>query len=424
MTTAARSGGSPRIGLALAGGGPLGAIWEIGALCALDEALPEVDFVALDGYVGVSAGGFLAAGLANGMSPRRMCAAFIEDDAPAGDRLDPSAFMRPAWSEFVRRGAALPGLALQVAWQVTMRGQSWLSAAERLGRALPTGLFDHAAIEAQMRHVLGQPGRSNDFRRLRERTGRRLVLVATDLDRGTAAPFGMPGWDDVPISQAVAASAALPGLFPPVPVKGRWYVDGALKKTLHASVLLELGLDLVLCLNPLVPFDASHPVRHRVLAGGEEVIPHLVDGALPLVLSQTFRTLIHSRVELGLRGYETSHPGTDVLLFEPDQRDPAMFLANTFGYSQRRRLAEHAYQRTRADLRSRRHALGARLRRHGLALDHAVLDDATRTLLGRHRPLRSRMARTLRRLDEVLDDLEQALAAQAGSARPTGPQPR
>jgi hypothetical protein len=112
-----------------------------------------------------------------------------------------------------------------------------------------------------------------------------------------------------------------------------------------------------------------------------------------------------------MKGYDASHPGTDVLLFEPDHRDPAMFLANTFGYSQRRRLAEHAYQRTRADLRSRRSALQARLHRHGLALDDAVLDDAHRTLLGRHRPLRSRMARTLRRLDEVLNDLELALPA-------------
>jgi NTE family protein len=47
----------PRIGLALAGGGPLGAIYEIGALCALDESVPGLDLNALDGYVGVSAGG-------------------------------------------------------------------------------------------------------------------------------------------------------------------------------------------------------------------------------------------------------------------------------------------------------------------------------------------------------------------------------
>ena len=412
MTAAAQTGQRPRIGLALAGGGPLGAIWEIGALCALDEALPAVDFVSLDGYVGVSAGSFLAAGLANGMSPRQMCAAFIEDDAPAADRIDPSAFMRPAWSEFARRGAALPGLALQVAWQVGMRGQSWLSAAERLGRALPTGLFSHAPIEAQMRRVLDQPGRSNDFQHLYRRTGRRLVLVATDLDRGTAAPFGMPGWDHVSISQAVAASAALPGLYPPVPVDGRWYVDGALKKTLHASLLLDLGLDLVFCLNPLVPFDASHPKGHRVLGSHEPAIPQLVDGGLPVVLSQTFRSLIHSRLELGMKGYERSHPGTDILLFEPDHRDPTLFLANTFGYRQRRALAEHAYQTMRRELRARRADLSHRLQRHALRLDDHVLDDPGRSLLGRRLPPGTRAGRALRRLDGVLDQLEGALAAR------------
>jgi predicted acylesterase/phospholipase RssA len=406
-----RPGARARIGLALAGGGPLGAIWEIGALNALAEALPGVDFVALDGYVGVSAGGFLAAGLANGMSPRQMCTAFIEDDAPAGDRIDPSAFMRPAWAEFARRGAALPGLAVQTAWQAALGGRSWLAAAERLGRALPTGLFSHAPIEAQLRHVLGQPGRTNDFRQLDRTHGRRLVLVATDLDSGTAAPFGMPGWDHVPISVAVAASAALPGLFPPVPVGGRWYADGALKKTLHASVLLDLGLDLVICLNPLVPFDASHPHGHRVLGSPEPAIPRLVEGGLPVVMSQTFRSLIHSRLELGLKGYARSHPDTDILLFEPDHRDPTMFLANTFGYRQRRALAEHAYERMRDDLRSRRTVLNRQLARHGLALDTAVLADRQHRLLA-PRAAGRRSMRTLQRLHTVLDQLEDTLATR------------
>jgi len=406
-----RRASAPRIGLALAGGGPLGAIYEIGALCALQDALPGLDFTALSGYVGVSAGGFLAAGLANGLSPRRMCRAFIEDDAPAGDRVHPGAFMHPAWREFARRTAALPGLALQVAWRAALGGQTWLAASERLGRALPTGLFDHAPIEAELRRLLSQPGRSNDFRALKHR----LVLVATDLDSGQSAPFGMPGWDAVPISQAVAASAALPGMFPPVPIDGpqgrRWYVDGALKKTLHASVLLDLGLDLLLAVNPLVPFDASHSEHHRVLGSGEPPIPRLVAGGLPVVMSQTFRSLIHSRLELGMKGYERSHPDTDIVLVEPDQRDPTMFLANTFGYRQRRQLAEHAYQRTRADLRRRRVMLTTTLSRHGLALDDAVLDDPERSLLGRRRLLRTRAARALRRLDDTLDTLQARLPA-------------
>ena len=400
---------APRIGLALAGGGPLGAIYEIGALCALEEALQGVDFTALQGYVGVSAGGFIAAGLANGMTPRQICRIFIESGSAGEEALDPAVFIRPAWGEFLQRALMLPRLAAGAGVDAVLRRRSWLAALERIGRALPAGAFSHAPIEAQMRRILSAPGRSNDFRRL----DRRLVLVATDLDSGATAPFGLPGWDHVPISTAVAASAALPGLFPPVPIDGRWYVDGALKKTLHARVLLDMGLDLVLGLNPLVPFDATHSEQHRVLSSGEPRIPRLVEGGLPVVMSQTFRSLIHSRLELGIAGYATSHPDTDVLLFEPDQRDPEMFLANTFGYAQRRWLAEHAYQRTRADLRRRRSTLRARLARHGVRLDDAALDDPTRRLVARRAAPSNRAAAALRRLDEVLHDLERALALHA-----------
>ena len=402
-----------RIGLALAGGGPLGAIYEIGALCALEESIIGLDLNDLDGYVGVSAGGFVAAGLANGMAPRQLLAAFVGGDGPRADVIHPSIFFRPALGEYGRRLVALPGLMAQAGFGLAFKRRSLLATLERLGRALPAGLFSSAAIEAQMRRVFSAPGRSNDFRQLKHR----LVLVATDLDSGQAAPFGMPGWDHVPVSEAIAASAALPGLFPPRCIDGHWYVDGALKKTLHARVLLDQGLDLMLCLNPLVPFDATRGERHRVLSGGDERIPRLVDGGLPVVLSQTFRSLIHSRLELGLKGYESSHPDTDIVLLEPDHRDPEMYLANTFGYSQRHAMAEHAYQHTRAHLRSRRSLLGTTLARHGLALDDAVLDDTRRHLVKRRglgqQTDGSRASRALRRLDEVLDDLDRALAARA-----------
>jgi NTE family protein len=407
--TRAGAAAGPRIGLALAGGGPLGAIYEIGALCALQESLDGVDFNDLSGYVGVSAGGFIAAGLANGMTPKQLCSAFIENDSASEDLIRPGLFIRPAWGEYARRTAAFPGLFVQASLRFLFKRRALLSAFEILGRALPTGLFSNAPLEAQVRRVLSAPGRSNDFRELK----RKLVLVATDLDSGEAAPFGQPGWDHVPISVAAAASAALPGLFPPVAIDGRWYVDGALKKTLHATVLLDMGLDLLFCLNPLVPFDASHSQRHRVLSSGDPSIPQLVVGGLPVVLSQTFRSLIHSRLELGMKGYEGSHPHTDIELFEPDHRDPEMFLANTFGYAQRRALAEHAYQRTRADLRSRRSTLALTLARHGITLNNAVLDDTRRTLVGRKRHLRTRSARALQRLDEVLNDLDAALAERS-----------
>ena len=410
----ARPASSARIGLALAGGGPLGATWEIGALCALEEALPDLDFTALDGYVGVSAGGLVASALANGMRPRDLCRAFIDpSQGDGGEVISPTLFVRPALVEAVSRLVMLPALIGQAGLQLLVGRSTLLSIVERLGHALPTGLFSNRALEQRLHRLFSAPGRTDDFRHLRHR----LVLVATDLDSGEAAPFGMPGWDHVPISRAVAASAALPGLFPPVTIDGHSYVDGALKKTLHASVLLDQGLDLLLCLNPLVPFDATHATRHRVLGSGEARIHRIVEGGLPLVLSQTFRSLIRSRLELGLKGYETSHPDTDIVLFEPDQRDPEMFLANIFSYSQRRKLAEHAFQKTREDLRSRRSTLSQTLARHGLRLDDAALDDPHRRLVSRHAMPRRGLARPMKRLEEVLDDLELALDPAMRQAR-------
>ncbi|MDP3134394.1 MAG: patatin-like phospholipase family protein, partial [Burkholderiaceae bacterium] len=93
QATAPVRGGPPprsRVALALAGGGPLGAIYEIGALCALDEALTGADLSNCDHYVGVSAGGFIAAGLANGMTPRELCGMFITNQPSGQDAFDPA----------------------------------------------------------------------------------------------------------------------------------------------------------------------------------------------------------------------------------------------------------------------------------------------------------------------------------------------
>ncbi len=417
VARASRQAGPGGIGLALAGGGPLGAIYEIGALCALEEAIDGLDLNALDGYVGVSAGSFVAAGLANGMTPRQLCEGFIGNAGPPRDLVDPSLFFRPAWGELMQRLAGLPAHLARAGAGYVLQGRSLLSSMELLGAALPTGLFTQAPLQAKLQQMFAAPGRSDDFRRLRQR----LVIVATDLDSGEAAPFGLPGWDHVPLSQAVAASAALPGLFPPMAIDGRCYVDGALKKTLHARVLLDMGLDLLLCVNPLVPFMAG--------AGASEPrpIPQLVRGGLPMVLSQTLRSFIHSRLELGMQGYARSHPGTDILLFEPDHSDPELFLANTFDYSQRRRLAEHAYRRTREHLLAQQDRLGPVLARHGLSLDIAMLTDPARRLLPKARPgwrgVASRAAGrsrrragtgpALQRLDAVLDQLQRTLARVA-----------
>ncbi len=409
-----RTAYQPRIALSLAGGGPLGAIYEIGALCALQEALEGIDFTRLNHYIGVSAGSFIAASLANGMSPQELCRSFIENDLnntdaqQHTDRFDPAWLMRPAWGEFARRAIVLPGLLVSATWRATVQGKSIVSALELLGPALPTGVFSSQEVNARLAAIFSQPGRSNDFRALQKRRGSRLTLVATNLDSGESAPFGAPGWDHVPISQAVQASSALPGLFPPVEIDDHYFVDGALKKTLHASVALDEGMDLVICLNPLVPFDALNArpaVMQRGLPKERQSIPRIVDGGLPAVLSQTFRSMIHSRLEIGMKAYERQYPQTDIVLIEPDQRDPEMYLANTFSYSQRRSIAEHAYQQTRHLLRARRSSLTAKFEKHGIRVNESVLNDPKRQLV---MPVvkTSDLGKAVQRLEETLEDLE------------------
>jgi NTE family protein len=408
----------PRIGLALAGGGPLGAVYELGTLAALDEALEHIDFAALDVYVGVSAGAFIAAGLANGVTPAEMCRMFIESDTHEAP-LDPAVLLRPAFREYGQRIASIPLLLLGASWAYLRDplGRGAYGFAQRLGRAIPTGIFDNRGIERFLRKAFTAPGRTNDFRKLE----RELYLIATDLDSGAAVELGASGTSHIPISTAVQASAALPGLFPPVEIEGHHYVDGALKKTLHGSVALKRGVRLLLGINPLVPFDSRLPRVHV------DRPDRLVDGGLPAVLAQTFRTMIHSRMQVGMQRYETDYPNADIVLFQPNRDDAEMFFTNIFSFASRRRLAEHAYQKTRKELFDRRHELAPVLARHGIGIRLDVLADSGRHLVTRHSghsphnwlrvPLASRIA--VDRLGRSLDDLERWLAHRADRPRAT-----
>ncbi len=406
MTSQATS----RIGLALAGGGPLGGIYEVGALLALTDSLDGLDVNDLDVYVGVSSGGFVAAALANGISPAQMYRLFIDDGADAA--LKPEVFLKPAFAEFARCLTALPGLAARATLKYLRdpfhRGV--LESFATLAQAIPTGVFDNRAIDDFLARLFAAPGRTNDFRKL----ARKLYLVATNLDTGASVTFGPHHHAHVPISRAIEASSALPGLFPPVAIDGAFYVDGALNKTLHASVALDEGVKLLLCVNPLVPFDAS-ATQHR----GHMNVDKLNQGGLPLVLGQTFRAIIHSRMQVGMEKYRRQYPEANILLFEPDREDADMFFANIFSYRQRKRLCAIAFAKTRQSLLARAEAMAPILREHGITIRHERLADAHRDLrmaLTDARPLRSDFANTSvrqakRELRHTLDQLERAVAS-------------
>ena len=393
-----RRGRKPKIGLAIAGGGPIGGMYELGALRALDEAIEGLDFTRLDVYVGVSSGSFLAAALAAGLGTAEICRIFITDDA-APIRFRPETFLRPAFFEFASRAREIPGTLL--AWLMDRLAKpletDWSELLGRFGSLIPTGIFDNRAVEEFLRNTFEQLGRTNDFRQLNHK----LYVVAVELDTGETIRFGDAQHADVPISRAVQASAALPGLYPPVEIGGRYYVDGALRRTLHASVALDEGADLVIGLNPLVPFDKSLAAAH-----GKRVPGSLMDGGLPTVLSQTFRTILKSRMQVGLDKYQQQYQGSDLALFEPNPDDAEMFFTNIFSYESRRRLTEHAYQSTRADLRERRKEIEPLLARHGIKLRNAVLDDENRTLMTALEDRTPRFTSATVRLRRALDDLD------------------
>ena len=326
-------------GLALAGGGPLGSIYEVGALVALDEALCGLRLNDCDVFVGVSSGAFFASGLANGLTPREMHARFIETEHD--DPFEPEVLLKLALREYGKRIATLPAL-IASALADYFRGNSKqraIASFQRLSKALPNGIFDSTPVRRYLQRLAATPGLTDDFRELK----RKLFIIAADLDTSSLVTFGAPGFDHVPISKAVEASAALPGYFPPVKIDGRHYVDGALLKTLHASAALKEGVKLLFAINPLVPYEAE-------LQLPETEAKSLAEDGLVMVLSQTFRSLIYSRMKVGMERYRHEYPDADIVLFEPRRDDREMFFTNVFSYADRRRLCEHAYQQTREDL--------------------------------------------------------------------------
>lgn len=393
-----------RIGLALAGGGPVGGIYEVGALIALDEALTGIDLHELDIYVGVSSGAFVASNLVNGISTSQMARIFIQNTSLAHP-ISPRVFLTPNLHGYLRSLLSLPG-ALANSLQRYLRNLpevGLLEALAGLNMIIPTGLFSNEPLEAFLADLYSARGRTNDFRELK----RILRVVATDLDTGDAVKFGDPEHEHVPISTAIQASTALPGLYPPVEIDGRFYLDGALKRTLHASVGLDEGADLLLCINPIVPYDAS-------LSTGDPDREHenLTKGGLPVVLAQTFRALVHSRMEIGMEKYESAYPGKDIMLLEPNRDDSKMFFTNVFSYSSRLQICQHAYETTRADLRAHASTLRPILRRHGVSLNSSILRNRNRhfseavdvPLTARQNSMRKN--RVTNQLSDTLDKLQ------------------
>ena len=354
--------------LVLGGGGFTGGVYEIGALRALDLLTVNSSVNQFDVYVGTSAGAFIAALCANGVTPEEMMRVVTRQGRPPFKDVNLGDLLRPNVSEFVRKGAGLPLRALSLARQVvSQRGSvSLLDIVLGLAEGLPSGAYTGVGIERYMHDVLSEPNRTDDFREL----ACELYLTATDLDTCERVVFGVEGADDVPISTAVRASGALPMVYAPVQVGDRELIDGGMVSTTNLDIAVEAGAKLVVVLNPIVPFVNDFADTVRTLRGTR---PRRVsDMGFPQIGYQAFKLVAHQRLHELAKTWEKRYPGVDIVLIEPEPTDELMFQTSMMNFTSRVEIAAHGFESVT------KHLAGQYDHYHEIAEQHGIDISGTR----------------------------------------------
>jgi predicted acylesterase/phospholipase RssA len=326
--------------LVLGGGGFTGGVYEIGALRALDLLAVNSSVNQFDVYVGTSAGSFIAALSANGVTPEEMMRVVTRQGKLPFKDIDIGDLLRLNLGEIARKGALMPWRAALLARQmVTQRGAvSLMDAVMGLAEGLPSGLYSGSGIEAYLEKVLGEPGRTDDFSEL----ACELYLTATDLDTCERVVFGVDRHEGVPISTAVRASGALPMVYAPVKVNGRELIDGGIVSTTNLDIAIEAGAKLVVVINPIVPYVNDFTATVRTLQGTR---PRRVsDMGFPQIGYQAFKLVAHQRLHELKKGWEERYPGVDIVLIEPEPNDELMFQTSMMSFASRVEIARHGFQ--------------------------------------------------------------------------------
>ncbi len=163
---------------------------------------------------------------------------------------------------------------------------------------LASGVFSIDRLERHLRARLP----INDFAKIPNK----LVLTAVDIDSAERVLFGR-GYDiETPISQAVAASCCVPGLFRPYSIRGRYYVDGEVARTLSADVAVEAGADVIIISNVYRPANRGAERRSTAQRG-------------PLsVINQSLNILLTEKEKRGVDLYSRKYPRCAFIDIAPD----------------------------------------------------------------------------------------------------------
>ncbi|AXB42917.1 patatin-like phospholipase family protein [Amycolatopsis albispora] len=204
--------------LVLGGGGITGIAWEWGMLTGLAEA--GVDLGTADLVIGTSAGSVVGAQVAAGVEPAVRYRAQLEPpDGELAAALDRGLLLRFALAMV---GLPSPRRFRARIGRIALRAHTEASEADRI-----------AVIESRLP--------------VREWPERRLLITAVDAVSGRFRAFDRH--DGVPLVHAVAASCAVPGVWPPVTIDGHRYLDGGVRSGSNAD--LATGADRVVVLAPL-----------------------------------------------------------------------------------------------------------------------------------------------------------------------------
>jgi NTE family protein len=350
--------------LVLGGGGFTGGVYEIGALRALDLLAVNSSVNQFDVYVGTSAGSFIAALCANGVTPEEMMRVVTRQGEPSFKDIDIGDLLRPNLLEFARKGALMPLRAVSVARQLLSLpgGVSLMDIVMGLADGLPSGLYTGAGIERYLQAVLSEPGRTDNFAEL----ACELYLAATDLDTCERVVFGVEGFEDVPISKAVRASGALPMVYAPVKVNDRELIDGGIVSTTNLDLAVQAGAKLVVVINPIVPFVNDFTSTIRTLHGKRP--RRISDMGFAQIGYQVFKLVAHQRLHELAKHWEERYPGVDIVLIEPDSTDELMFQTSMMSFTSRVEIARHGFESVTKQLAGEYERYQAVAERHGLTI--------------------------------------------------------